>query len=73
MSQGAIPWVAAGSIVVLTVLNLRGLRTGALTQNILTLIKIGTLAAIAVFAMVLPGGNTAQPRATLARRHPRWS
>jgi amino acid transporter len=59
MFQGAIPWVAAGSIVVLTVLNLRGLRTGALTQNILTLIKIGTLAAIAVFAMVLPGGNTA--------------
>src|SRR6185295_11881510 len=31
MSQGAIPWVAAASIVVLTVLNLRGLRTGALT------------------------------------------
>jgi len=57
MSHGAIPWVAAASIVVLTVLNLRGLRTGALTQNILTLIKIGTLAAVAIFALVLPGGS----------------
>lgn len=58
MSSGAVPWVAAASIVVLTLLNMRGLRTGAVTQNVLTLIKIGTLVAIALFALLLPGGAT---------------
>ncbi len=57
LSSGAVPWVGAASIVVLTLLNLRGLRMGAFTQNVLTLIKIGTLVAIALFALLLPGGN----------------
>lgn len=57
VSPAAVPWVAAASIVVLTLLNLRGLKVGAITQNILTLIKIGTLIAIPVFALVLPGGD----------------
>lgn len=56
MTQAQMPWVAAASIVVLTLLNLRGLKTGVLVQNVITLIKIGTLAAIPILALLLPGG-----------------
>ena len=57
------PWgikiVASVSIGLLTLLNCFGLKTGALTQNILTITKI--VAAIGLIAMcfLLPGGSTA--------------
>ena len=58
LSPESLPAVASASIVVLTLLNLRGIRTGAVTQNIFTLTKIGALAAIPLLALVLPGGST---------------
>jgi hypothetical protein len=58
LAPGSLPAVASASIVVLTLLNLRGIRTGAVTQNIFTLTKIGALAAIPLLALVLPGGST---------------
>lgn len=54
-----IQLVAGGSIVLLTLLNLLGLRVGATVQNILTALKIGALLAIPLLALVLPGGSTA--------------
>ena len=59
LAPESLPAVASASIVVLTLLNLRGLRTGAVTQNIFTLTKIGALAAIPILALILPGANVA--------------
>ena len=57
LSPESLPVVASASIVLLTLLNLRGIRTGAVTQNIFTLTKIGALAAIPILALLLPGGS----------------
>ncbi|MGH7528799.1 MAG: APC family permease [Gemmatimonadales bacterium] len=57
LSDVAIRAVAVLSIVVLTALNCRGLRLGATTQNILTVLKIGALVALVGTAFLLPGGS----------------
>ena len=44
LSAGQV--VAAGSIVVLTALNSFGIRSGAIVQNILTVFRLGTVAAL---------------------------
>jgi APA family basic amino acid/polyamine antiporter len=49
--------VAVAGIWVLTAVNCIGIRPGATVQNVLTMIKIGTLAAIPVAALLLPGGD----------------
>jgi APA family basic amino acid/polyamine antiporter len=57
------PWglklIATASIAALTLLNARGLRVGAVTQNLLTSLKIMALLGIVGFALVRPGGATA--------------
>jgi amino acid transporter len=57
------PWgiklVAVGSIVALTALNCAGVREGAVTQNVLTTLKVAALAGLIVAAFVLPGGSAA--------------
>ncbi|PYO81701.1 MAG: hypothetical protein DMD68_12870 [Gemmatimonadetes bacterium] len=58
LSAGAIPWVAAATTVVLTVLNCLGLKPGTLTQNILTTLKIGLVVLLIVAGLALPGGST---------------
>lgn len=52
--------VAILSIGLLTVVNCLGVRLGATTQNVLTLLKMGALAALIGAAFVLPGGAAAQ-------------
>jgi APA family basic amino acid/polyamine antiporter len=47
------------SIIGLTVLNSLGVRLGAITQNVLTLIKIGLLGLLVVVGFALPGGSVA--------------
>jgi basic amino acid/polyamine antiporter, APA family len=59
LSALAIQVVAILSIALLTSLNCVGVRLGATTQNVLTLIKMGALAALIAAAFVLPGGGTA--------------
>jgi basic amino acid/polyamine antiporter, APA family len=59
LGDAGIKAVAVGSIVALTVLNSLGVRLGAITQNVLTLIKIGLVATLIVVGFVLPGGNVA--------------
>jgi APA family basic amino acid/polyamine antiporter len=51
--------VAVASILVLTVINCFGLRVGAFTQNVLTILKIGALAAIVLLGFGLSGGSAA--------------
>ena len=59
LGDGGIKTVAVVSIVGLTVLNSLGVRLGAVTQNVLTLTKMGLLAVLIVVGFVLPGGNAA--------------
>jgi len=59
LSELAIRGVAVLSIVALTLLNCRGVRLGATTQNILTTLKMGALAALIVTSFGLHGGSTA--------------
>jgi amino acid transporter len=58
LSETAIRVIAIASIVALTLLNCRGVRLGATTQNILTTLKIGALFALILTCFVLPGGST---------------
>jgi APA family basic amino acid/polyamine antiporter len=57
LSETAIRVVAIASIIGLTLLNCRGVRLGATTQNVLTTLKIGALLALIVTSFVLPGGS----------------
>jgi APA family basic amino acid/polyamine antiporter len=57
LSGPGIKGVAVGSIIALTVLNCLGVKLGAITQNVLTLIKIGLLGILIVVGFVLPGGS----------------
>ena len=59
LGDTGIKTVAVVSIVALTLLNSLGVRLGAITQNVLTLTKMGLLAVLIVVAFVLPGGNAA--------------
>ena len=59
LSDTGIKLVAVASIVALTVLNSLGVRLGAITQNVLTLIKIGLLGLLVVVGFALPGGSVA--------------
>src|SRR3989441_7248752 len=56
LTELAIRVVAVASIIALTLLNCRGVRLGATTQNVLTTLKIAALAAIIITAFALPGG-----------------
>src|SRR2546426_5715192 len=54
LGAAGIKAVAIASIVALTVLNCLGVKPGTVTQNALTLIKMGVLAALIVIGFVLP-------------------
>src|SRR5437762_6961502 len=57
LSGAGIKLVAVLSIVALTVLNSLGVRLGAVTQNVLTLIKMALLVVLIVVGFALPGGS----------------
>ena len=50
--------VACGVILVLTLVNIRGVREGAFVQNLFTVTKIGALVVLAVVGLAMFGGNT---------------
>jgi APA family basic amino acid/polyamine antiporter len=56
--------VALGVIVVLTWLNVTGLRTGATLQNVLTVAKVGAVAVLLLLAFALGRGSLAHFSAT---------
>lgn len=57
LSPVAIKIVAAGSILLLTLINCFGLKVGAVTQNVVTLIKIAAVVALIALCLLLPGGS----------------
>ena len=57
-----IKTVAIASIAALTILNSIGVKPGTMTQNVLTLLKIGLVAFLIVIGFVLPGGGAANFR-----------
>src|SRR5207253_2994138 len=57
LAGAGIKAVAVASIVALTALNCLGVRLGAITQNVLTLIKMALLVVLIVAGFVLPGGS----------------
>src|SRR5438552_1849355 len=59
LADAGIKAVAVASIVALTALNCLGVRLGAITQNVLTLIKMALLGVLIVAGFVLPGGSVA--------------
>lgn len=59
LSGSGIKLVAIASILALTWLNVLGVKAGAITQNVLTLIKIATVVGLIVIGFVLPGGSSA--------------
>jgi amino acid transporter len=54
LSALGVKLAAAGSILLLTLLNCFGLRVGAVTQDIVTLIKIGAVVALVALCLLLP-------------------
>ncbi len=72
LSAAGIKLVAVASIAALTVLNCLGVRLGAVTQNVLTFLKIGLVVALIAIGFGLPGGGVANlaplwPEAPLGR------
>lgn len=59
LSEQGIKGVAVASIVALTGLNILGVKAGAITQNVLTLMKVGVVGILIVAGFVLAGGSTA--------------
>jgi amino acid transporter len=57
LSETAIRIIAILSIIGLTLLNCRGVRLGATTQNVLTTLKMGALVALIGASFVLTGGS----------------
>jgi APA family basic amino acid/polyamine antiporter len=57
LSSLGIKALAIASIIVLTVLNARGVREGAVTQNLLTIVKVVLLVVLVGGTLVLPGGS----------------
>lgn len=59
MGDAGVKVVAVVSIAALTVLNCFGLKLGAITQNVLTLIKIAAGIGLVAICFLLPGGSAA--------------
>ena len=59
LSALGVKLVAVAAILLLTLFNCLGLRTGAVTQDIITVIKIAAVVALVVLCLVLPGGSSA--------------
>jgi APA family basic amino acid/polyamine antiporter len=57
LSGNGIKAVASVSILALTAINCLGLRVGATTQNVLTVLKMGSLGAIVLLGLLLHGGS----------------
>ena len=55
--SGTLRWVAAGAIVLLTAVNVVGLRWGKYVQNMFTMLKIAALASIICAALAAVAGH----------------
>jgi APA family basic amino acid/polyamine antiporter len=58
LDEFGLQTAAIASTVALTTLNCFGLKVGAWTQNVLTLVKMGALLALPLLSFTLPGGSS---------------
>ena len=58
LGVAGIKLVAVGSILLLTLINCFGLKVSALTQDVVTVVKIGAVVALVALCLLLPGGST---------------
>jgi APA family basic amino acid/polyamine antiporter len=62
LAPASQPWLAGSAIVVLSAINIVGVRPGSVTQNVFTLLKLAAIGALVVAALVAPpivGANAA--------------
>ncbi len=57
LSESAERPIAIGAVLLLTAINVRGVRAGALTQNIFTVLKLAALAAVIVAGLIVGLGH----------------
>jgi APA family basic amino acid/polyamine antiporter len=55
---GSVQWLAIGCIVVIGLINAAGIVWGATAQNLMTAVKVATVAALALLPWAIPGGGT---------------
>jgi APA family basic amino acid/polyamine antiporter len=60
LDPSAVRWLASGAVLVLTALNIAGVQVGAATGNVLTLLKLGAIAALVLAALVLAPSHTSE-------------
>ncbi len=68
--NGATRWIAAGAILLLTLINVFGLRWGTYVQNTFTAIKIAALGLIIIAGLLLRHVGTPATHLALASPHP---
>jgi APA family basic amino acid/polyamine antiporter len=67
LAPSSEPWLAAGAIVLLSLVNAVGVRPGTWTQNVFTLLKLAAIAALVVSALLAPPAlAAASPAAAMA-------
>jgi len=64
LGEGVVAPIAVGAILFLTAVNVLGVRPGATTQNVFTLLKIGALAALIVAGLLAPAAPLAAAPST---------
>jgi APA family basic amino acid/polyamine antiporter len=58
LPEASLPWLAAGAILLLTLVNCVGVRPAAWTQNVFTLLKLAALAILIAAGLLLAPGET---------------
>ena len=69
LSAGTEPWLAALAIVLLSLVNMFGVRPGAWTQNVFTLLKLAAIAVLVLAAVIGGHPSAAAPCASCAAPH----
>ena len=63
LGEGARTALAVGAIALLSLVNVVGVAPGALTQNVLTVLKLAAVAALVVVGLLAPAASAATPAA----------
>jgi basic amino acid/polyamine antiporter, APA family len=54
LAPAAQPWLAAGAIILLSAVNIIGVRPGSITQNVFTVLKLAAIGTLVLGAVVAP-------------------
>ncbi len=70
LAPDALPWVAGGAILLLSLLNYFGVQPAAWTQNLLTVLKLAALAILIVAGLLLTPQFTLEPSSVASTTPP---